>query len=123
MKAWIIATALVLAVAGLNARAETRAESNELIGHKVVLDAKGKLLAWTPYDRVMHLAWTAFKSIPVQSYGVKPYIVFPRFEGTGEHPFNGIMWAHNPAGLAAMIGDSALSYYAYSGDFDVLGIA
>ena len=37
--------------------------------------------------------------------------------------FEGIAWPHNPASLYAMLTDSALHWYAFSGDAAAMGIA
>ena len=76
-----------------------------------------------PYDRVIRTAWSAFKAIPVQPDGYRTYFTFPTFHGPNDpgHPeYSGRWWVHNPAGLFAMLTDSALLYHAYSGDREVL---
>ena len=100
------------------------AQTPELIGHEVVLDGTQKLLPWTSYDEVMRLSWRKFLEFPVESNGLKTYFTYPWFEGAGENPsLRGIWWAHNPAGLTAMLVDGALAYYAYSGDLEPLTAA
>ncbi|MBI3543366.1 MAG: hypothetical protein HY075_08860 [Deltaproteobacteria bacterium] len=94
----------------------------------VVLDGQGKLLPWgnhdSLYDHVMKLSWGLLKRVPVQPNGLRTYLTYPRFNGdAGKDFLTGIWWAHNPAGLISMLTDSALEYYAYSGDADVLRLA
>jgi len=90
-----------------------------LNGHRVVLDTQGKLLSWvTPqteaYDRVVRLAWDYLENqIPVEQNGLKSYYTYCCFDTVKKR---GNAWPHNPAGLNAMLADSAVAYYAYSGD-------
>ena len=110
-----------LTLTGFKARAE------RLLWHEVRLDASGQLLSWVPgdapYDRVIRLAWEAFKQMPVQPNGYRTYFTHPVFYGPNDpgHPlYSGRWWVHNPASLFAMLTDSALLYHAYSGDRVVL---
>jgi hypothetical protein len=94
-------------------------QKNHLNGHRVVLDDQGRLLSWvTPqdraYDRVVSLAWDFIENkVPVEPNGLKIYLVHSTFDPV---TLRGTDWPHNPAGLYAMFVDSALAYYAYSGD-------
>lgn len=95
--------------------------------HEVRLDGEGKLLSWVetsgPYGRIIQNAWEAFKNIPVQADGCRTYFTHPTFYGPSDpaHPaFSGRPWVHHPAGLFAMLTDSAILYHAYSGDRVVL---
>ena len=101
--------------------------AERLMWHDVRLDGEGKLLSWVeadaPYGRVVRSAWEAFKQIPVQPDGYRTYFTYPTFYGPddAQHPvFSGRWWVHNPAGLFAMLTDSAILYHAYSGDREVL---
>lgn len=101
--------------------------AERLLWHEVRLDQNAKLLSWvdadSPYDHIIRNAWTAFKQIPVQPNGYRTYFTFPTFYGPNDaaHPlFSGRAWVHNPAGLCTMLTDSAILYYAYSGDQVVL---
>jgi len=101
--------------------------AEQLLWHEVRLDSEGKLLSWVensaPYDRIIRNAWEAFKNIPVQADGYRTYFTYPTFYGPNDPahpPFSGRPWVHNPAGLAAMLTDSAILYHAYSGDRVVL---
>jgi hypothetical protein len=88
-------------------------------GHRIVLDTEGKLLAWInpqvlAYDHVMRLGWTFLQSkVPIESNGLRSYLTHSTFDPATLH---GTDWPHDPAGLYAMFVDSALSFYAYSGD-------
>ena len=93
------------------------------------LDEKGKLLSWVdtdaPYDWIIVHDWEMFKSIPAQADGYPTYFTYPEFNGLNDPAqpfFAGRPWAHNPAGLFAMLTDSALLYYAYSGDQTVMDL-
>ncbi len=99
--------------------------SDVLMFHPVCLDDEGKLVPWTqaaaPYADVAARAWTALKSATDLPNGKPAYYSSPMFVGTGPD-----VWAagnaspHHPAGVLAMFVDSALRYYAYSGDAEVL---
>src|SRR5208337_2879329 len=101
--------------------------AQQLFWHPVRLDQQGKLLSWidsdAPYAEILRLDWEMFKAIPVQSNGLRTYFTYPEFNGLndpGQPFFAGRPWAHNPAGLFAMLTDSALLYHAYSGDRSVM---
>jgi hypothetical protein len=101
--------------------------AQQLFWHPVRLDQEGKLLSWvdsgSPYADIIRADWEMFKSIPVQSNGFRTYFTYPEFNGlndTNRPLFEGRPWAHNPAGLFAMLTDSALLYHAYSGDTVVM---
>jgi len=94
-----------------------------LNGHRVVLDADGKLLSWIEpqekaYDHIVKLGWDFIANkVPTESNGLKVYLTHSTFDPA---TLRGTDWPHNPAGLYAMFVDSALGYYAYSGDSVVL---
>ncbi len=98
-------------------------QKDRLNGHRVALDAKGRLLSWvTPqdraYDHVVRLGWDFIENkVPVEPNGLKTYLTHSTFDPATLH---GTDWPHNPAGLYAMFVDSALGYYAYSSDAAVL---
>ncbi len=102
--------------------------ADRLMWHDARLDAAGKLLSWVqasngPYGLVVRSAWEAFKNIPVQPDGYRTYFTHPTFYGPNDPahpPFSGRPWVHHPAGLFAMLTDSAILYHAYSGDRVVL---
>jgi hypothetical protein len=86
----------------------------ELLHHTVQLDGEGKLLPWTPYGTVARLAWTALETrFPAQDNGLPTFMAYSRFD---PDEFWGVSWPHNPAGLYAMLTDSAVLWYAYSAD-------
>lgn len=98
-----------------------------LFWHPVRLDDRGRLLAWpegdSPYSQIVCRAWDRFKKIPVQPSGYKTYFLYPVFYGPadeGKDLFEGRDWTHNPGGLFAMLTDSGLLYYRYSGDASIL---
>ncbi|PYV13890.1 MAG: hypothetical protein DMG21_19885, partial [Acidobacteria bacterium] len=94
-------------------------QKRRLNGHPVVLDCDQKLLSWaTPqeraYDHVVKLAWDFIENkVPSEPNGLKVYLVHSTFDPS---TLRGTDWPHNSAGLYAMFVDSALAYYAYSGD-------
>src|SRR5262244_1527926 len=107
----IVALGLILAVGG-------QAGADTLADHPVVLDASGGLLSWEPqelaYDRILHLGWSYLETkVPTQEGGLPAYFTHSIFDGaTGL----GGAYLHAPAGLAAMMIESATRWYAYSGD-------
>jgi hypothetical protein len=89
-----------------------------IAGHPVRLDPAGRLLSWStedsPYAAVSRRAWTALESgFPVQDNGLETWLAYSRFDPQTR---SGVNWPHNPAGLYAMLTDSAVLWYAYSGD-------
>jgi hypothetical protein len=89
-----------------------------LVGHPVRVDRDGKLLSWSreasPYAHVAGLAWRALETqFPVQDTGFPAYFTSSRFDPQTHDGFN---WPHNPASLYAMLTDSAVLWYAFSGD-------
>ncbi|HVU28283.1 MAG TPA: hypothetical protein VHG71_11185 [Verrucomicrobiae bacterium] len=102
--------------------------ADQLFWHTVRLDNQEKLLSWadtdSPYNQIIRADWTMFENIPVQSNGYRTYFTYPKFNGMLDPSkpfFEGLSWAHNPAGLFAMLTDSAIIYYAYNGDGIVMG--
>jgi hypothetical protein len=113
---------IVACVLGTNSPA-----ASQLFWHDVRLDEQGKLLSWvttdSPYDWIVVHDWEMFKSVPAQANGYPTYFTYPEFNGLNDPAqpfFAGRPWAHNPAGLFAMLTDSALLYYAYGGDQTVM---
>ena len=89
-----------------------------IVGRPVRLDEHHRLLSWSrspsPYAHVTRLAWEALETrFPVQDNGVETWLTFSRFDPL---TFEGVSWPHNPAGLYAMLADSAVLWYAFSGD-------
>jgi hypothetical protein len=93
--------------------------------HRVVLDSQGKLLSWVQpqnlaYSRVMRLAWDfLLHTVPVEANGLKTYYTYCCMNPDTLH-WNA--WPHNPAGLYAMLADSATLYYPYAGDRKVVDL-
>jgi hypothetical protein len=101
------------------------ATSQTLFGRPVHLDRHGKLLAWppvdSPYAHVADLAWRALETkFPVQDNGLETWLAYSRFDPT---TFEGVAWPHNPAGFYAMLTDSAVLWYAFSGDAAAVSVA
>ncbi|WP_257455998.1 MYXO-CTERM sorting domain-containing protein [Archangium lipolyticum] len=100
-------------------------EEGILDGHPVVLDSQGKLLSWltpqeTAYDQTVRLSWEFLKTgLPLGANGLPLYYSHSTFDFP---QLTGGTWIHNPAGLNAMMVDSAISYHAYSGDRTVLDL-
>ncbi len=100
------------------------APSASLLTHAVRLDREHKIVPWpvtsSPYAYVAGLAWHALEtSFPRQENGLPAYLAHSRFDPT---EFWGISWPHNPAGLYAMLTDSAVLWYAFSGDQAAVGL-
>jgi len=95
-----------------------------LLHHPVRLDDAGKILPWPGaggYARVAGLAWKALETrFPLQDNGLPTYLAYSRFD---PDEFWGVSWPHNPAGLYAMLTDSAVLWYAFSGDDAAVAIA
>jgi hypothetical protein len=93
--------------------------------HRVILDDSGKLLPWAEpqseaYDRVMRLGWEfLLNKVPVEANGLKTFYGYCCLDPVAMH---GTKWPHNPAGLNAMLADSATAWYAYSGDRRVVDL-
>ena len=93
--------------------------------HPVRLDSGDKLLSWVQpqsqaYDRVMRLAWDfLLDRVPTESNGLKTFYFYCCLD---PDKMRGTAWPHNPAGLYAMLADSAAAYYAYSGDRRVVDL-
>ena len=95
-----------------------------IVGHPIRVDATRKLLPWSdepsPYAHVAGLAWTALETkFPVQDNGLPTYLAYSRFD---PDDLSGVGWPHNPAGLYAMLADSAVLWYAFSGDDDAVAL-
>ncbi|HLK39756.1 MAG TPA: hypothetical protein VKU41_23530 [Polyangiaceae bacterium] len=96
-----------------------------LFGKPVRLDRDHKLLSWSPrsspYAHVAGLAFAALETkFPVQDNGLETWLTFSRFDPV---TFDGIAWPHNPAGFYAMLTDSAVLWYAFSGDGAAIDVA
>ena len=96
-------------------------------GHTVVLDGTSKIIPWTTdpsqgYDQVMDLAWTyLLNNVPNDSQNHKPdYYSHSYLNPDTQQPAD---WPHDQAGLYAMLAESALKYYGYSGNIAVVNLA
>ncbi len=104
-----------------------RADAAVLNTNTVVLDASGRIIPWTAdpgagYGTVMDLAWDYFlHDVPVDRTNGKPAYFSSSYLDPDTQAIVG--WPHNPAGLYAMLTESALTYYAYSGDAAVVAKA
>ena len=121
-------TALVLLAVGsctLLGPGPASAGPASLFGRKVRLDRHRRILAWplddAPYAHVAGLAWKALETkFPLQDNGLETWLTYSRFDpDTAE----GIAWPHNPAGFYAMLTDSAVLWYAFSGDGAAIEVA
>jgi hypothetical protein len=122
---WMAAVILGLSqflLPGLNA--VEAAKADKLNGHTVVLDSSKKIIPWTPnpahgYSEVMAKAWDYFLNrVPNDPATGKPaYFSQSYLDPNTQQMAN---WPHNPAGLYAMLIESALKYYAYSGNIAVV---
>jgi hypothetical protein len=96
-----------------------------LFAREVRLDRDRRILAWpledSPYTRVAGLAWKALETkFPPEDNGLETWLTYSRFDpDTSE----GIAWPHNPAGFYAMLTDSAVLWYAFSGDSAAIEVA
>jgi hypothetical protein len=89
-----------------------------IVGHPIRVDGARRLVPWpragSPFAHVARLAWTALETkFPLQDNGLETYLAYSRFD---PQDFTGVSWPHNPAGLYAMLADSAVLWYAFSGD-------
>jgi hypothetical protein len=101
------------------------ATPHTLFGRPVRLDGDRKLLSWStddsPYAHVARLAWTALETkFPVQDNGLETWLTYSRFDSD---TFEGVAWPHNPASFYAMLADSALLWYQFSGDAAAVEVA
>ena len=97
-----------------------------LNGHPVAGDESNGIVSWltpqdTAYDRAMFTAWDfLLNRVPNDVNGLKAYL-------TNSYLIQGTLqpsgWMHNPAHLNAAMIESALAYYAYSGDARVIQLA
>jgi hypothetical protein len=96
----------------------------EIIGRPIRIDAEHKLLSWAPdapFATVARLAWRTLETkFPVQDNGLETWLAYSRFDPV---TFEGVAWPHNPAGLYAMLVDSALLWYQFSGDRAAVDVA
>jgi hypothetical protein len=117
--AFSLGVASLGAVFGTSCARPTATSSPPTIGGRPIrVDAERKLLPWSTapsaYAEVARLAWTALETrFPVQDNGLPTYLSYSRFD---PEDYSGVGWPHNPAGLYAMLTESAALWYAFSGD-------
>jgi fibronectin type 3 domain-containing protein len=91
--------------------------------HAVMVDDQGKLVSWVndqsqAYATVVTNAWNyLLTNVPVAEGGLPAYYTHSMMNPDTQLP---VGWPHNPAGLYSMLIESALDYYAYSGDIRVM---
>ncbi len=99
----------------------------QLPWHKVVLDSKGRLLAWyhpeknLGYEKFLRLDWDFIEHrVPIETHtGLKVYLSSPAFDAT---TLQGTNWQHNPAGTYAHFVDLLVGWYPYSGDEEAIRV-
>jgi hypothetical protein len=95
--------------------------------HTVLAYPSGKIVPWTAnpsyaYDSVVKLAWNyLLNSVPNDPLTGKPAYYSRSYLNPNTQQV--VNWDHNPAGLYAMLTESALKYYAYSGNANVMQLA
>ncbi len=93
--------------------------ADELNGHRVELDGSGKILPWVQpadraYDEVIRRAWKfLLEDVKVEDNGLKSYFSYCCLDLATMH---GRAWPHNPACVNSGLAESAVLWYAYSGD-------
>lgn len=125
-KLFVLAMALVIAFLQVLV-AERAAAAATLNGHQVVSDASGKIIPWTGdpaagYGAVIDNAWGyLLNKVPNDPSTGKPAYYTQSYLNPDTQQMAG--WPHNPAGLYSMLVESALKYYAYSGDIRPVQLA
>lgn len=124
-RVWTVAVTLgILPVLLLGLNSAGVAKADTLNGHPVILDSNNKIIPWTPnpadgYGQVVTIAWDYFLNrVPNDAGTGKPAYFSQSYLNPNTQQVAG--WPHNPAGLYAMFIESALKYYAYSGDLAVV---
>jgi len=123
-KVLIVLAAIVIGGAGV---VPGFAAASTLNGHDVVLDGNGKIVSWVPqqdqaYSTVSSLAWNyLLNQVPKDPATGQPAY----YSQSYLFPDNGQLgaWPSNPAGMNAMLIESAIEYYQYSGDSRVITLA
>lgn len=97
-----------------------------LNNHSVALDASGKIIPWNAnnsnaYDYIVSNAWNyLINQSPNGANGLKAYYSYSYINPDTQQTAG---WPHNPAGLNAMLTESALKTYRYSGDMAPVTLA
>jgi len=133
MRRTVNAIVAVLYVVSISLLIPGKAFAATLNGHTVVQDANGKLLSWVAqqdqaYAKVSQLAWdyltqkpSSGAKVPNSPTNGKPFYYTQSYMDPDTQQAAG--WPNNPAGKNAMLIESALGYYQFSGDADVLAVA
>lgn len=105
-----MAAVLVLALKASPAAAQS------IRGNPVVLDSRGLLLAGHPpqqtaFSRTALTAWQFLAGLPNGANGLPIYRTYPGLDSLAPY-----QWLHNPASLHAMLTESGLALYAFTGD-------
>jgi hypothetical protein len=114
---------LLVSTLGITGTAHSAQTLND---HPVVQDSGGRLLAWvTPqgdaYGSVVQLAFRFLADrVPAARNGLPAYYSHSYLDKYTLQPAD---WPHNPAGLNAMLTESLLGYYAYSGDATAIDLS
>jgi hypothetical protein len=123
----LVLLAVVAAIAA--AVALPRAFATTLNSHTVLLDGGAKIIPWTGlptptdgFDRVLRDAWDyVLHQVPDDPSTGWPAYFSQSYLDPDTQQMAG--WPSNPAGMNAMFIESALAYYAYSGDTALLTFA
>jgi hypothetical protein len=105
----------------------TLSSAGTLNGHTVLTYPAGKIIPWTAnptygYDSVMKLAWNyLLNGVPNDPVTGKP--AYYSRSLLDPSTTNMVNWPHNPAGTYAMLIESALKYYNYSANLNVMQLA
>jgi len=88
----------------------------EIRFHTPVLDDAGGLLPWTSYDDCIRTAMGFVQSCPTdETTGFPWYMQYSCFHYQNMTP---LPWPHNPAGLYAMMVETLVRYWPYTGERD-----
>jgi MYXO-CTERM domain-containing protein len=105
-------------VAALLCLCAASSRAQQLSFHPVVLDPSGKIEPWvTPpsraYSQVALQAWQFLVDSPNAANGLPAFFTYPEYRISTLEPYE---WVHNPASLFAMLTESGLRVYAFTGD-------
>src|SRR6266536_2307935 len=95
--------------------------------HSVMVDGSNKIVSWTAnqdqaYDTAASLAWNyLLHQVPNDPSTGKPAYYSQSYLDPNTQGMAG--WPHNPASMNSMLIESAMDYYQYSGNTEVLQLA
>ncbi|HUC20789.1 MAG TPA: hypothetical protein VMR98_04830, partial [Candidatus Polarisedimenticolaceae bacterium] len=98
-----------------------------LNGHAVMVDGSNSIVSWVPnqdqaYDTVSSLAWNyLLNQVPNDPDTGRPAYMSQSYLNPDTQQMAN--WPSNPAGMNAMLIESAMEYYQYSGNAAVLQVA